>query len=248
MMLKMYAELAAWWPVLSPPEDYLDEATFFYQVLFASGLPSAPTCLELGCGGGSNALHLKAHFAQMTLTDLSPQMLAVSRGLNPECEHILGDMCTLRLGRAFDVVFIHDAIDYMTTEDDLRRAMETAFIHCRSGGIALLVPDYVRETFEPSSDHGGSDVEDRALRYLEWTYDPDEADTLYTTEYVYMIRANSQPTRVEHDLHIHGLFPRAVWLQLLREVGFQPDVIRDPDGRDIFLSRRPIDGDHAAGR
>ena len=33
---------------------------------------------------------------------------------------------TLRLGRAFDVVFIHDAIDYMTTHHDLRLALETA--------------------------------------------------------------------------------------------------------------------------
>ena len=47
-------------------------------------------------------------------------MLALSATLNPECEHLEGDMRTLRLGRTFDVVFIHDAISYLTTEDDLR--------------------------------------------------------------------------------------------------------------------------------
>src|SRR5688572_13001382 len=117
-MHKLYTELAAWWPLLSPPEEYVEEAAFFRQVLAASGLPPAPSLLELGCGGGSNALHLKAHFAQVTLTDLSPQMLAVSRTLNPDCEHLVGDMRTLWLERTFDVVFIHDAIDYMTTEED----------------------------------------------------------------------------------------------------------------------------------
>ena len=35
----------------------------------------------------------------MTLVDLSEEMLAVSRELNPECEHLQGDMRTLRLGR-----------------------------------------------------------------------------------------------------------------------------------------------------
>src|SRR3712207_3861404 len=97
-------------------------------------MPPAPTLLELGSGGANNAVHLKAHFAQVTLTDLSPQMLAVSRALNPDCGHLLGDMRTLRLGRAFNVVFIHDAIDYMSTHHDLRLALETAFLHCTPGG------------------------------------------------------------------------------------------------------------------
>ena len=76
----------------------------------------ARTLLELGSGGGNNASHLKTRF-DCTLTDISPEMLALSRSLNPECEHLEGDMRTLRLGREFDVVFIHDAISYLTTED-----------------------------------------------------------------------------------------------------------------------------------
>ena len=37
-------------------------------------------------------------------------MLAINQATNPECEHIVGDMRTLDLGRQFDVVLIHDAI------------------------------------------------------------------------------------------------------------------------------------------
>lgn len=238
-MLKLYTELGAWWPLLSPPEDYLDEADFFRGALVAAGLSPAPALLELGCGGGNTAVHLKAHFDRVTLTDLSPQMLAVSRTLNPDCEHLEGDMRTLRLGRTFDVVFVHDAIDYMTTENDLRLALETAFLHCHPGGLALVVPDYVRETFRPNTEHGGRDGEDRALRYLEWTYDPDDTDTTYTVEYAYLLREKDRPTRVEHDQHICGLFPRAEWVRLLREAGFQPETTRDPHERDIFVARRP---------
>jgi SAM-dependent methyltransferase len=240
-MHKLYTELGTWWPLLSPPGDYRNEADFFYQVLVAAGLSSPePTLLELGCGGGNNAMHLKAHFSKVTLTDLSPQMLAVSHALNPDCEHLLGDMRTLRLGRTFDVVFIHDAIDYMTTLHDLWLALETAFLHCASGGLALVVPDHVRETFEPTTDHGGSDGVGRALRYLEWTYDPDDADTTYTVEYAYLLREDDRPTRIEHERHICGLFPRAEWVRLLREVGFQPEISHDQYGRDIFVARRPV--------
>jgi trans-aconitate methyltransferase len=235
----MYDQLATWWPLLSPPEQYADEAAFFTRLISAIGLPPSPSLLELGCGGGSNAFYLKKMFAEVTLTDLSPQMLAISRSLNPECEHLQGDMRTLRLDRTYDVVFIHDAIDYMTTAQDLSRAIETAFIHCKPGGMALLVPDHVRETFQESTEHAGGDGHGRALRYLEWTYDPDENDTVYTTEYVYLLREGNASVRVEHEQHICGLFPRAKWLRLLRDAGFQPEIVRDQYERDIFLAPKP---------
>jgi ubiquinone/menaquinone biosynthesis C-methylase UbiE len=40
-------------------------------------LIAAEALLELGSGGGSLAYHLKPHF-QLTLTDISPAMLAVN--------------------------------------------------------------------------------------------------------------------------------------------------------------------------
>jgi trans-aconitate methyltransferase len=237
-MLKMYNELATWWPLLSPPEEYADEAAFFTRLISSVGLSGSPSFLELGCGGGSNALYLKKMFAEVTLTDLSPQMLAISRSLNPECEHLQGDMRTLRLGREYDVVFIHDAIDYMTTSADLGRAIQTAFLHCKPGGIALFVPDHVRETFQESTEHAGSDGDGRALRYLEWTHDPDKNDTMYTTEYVYLLREGDEPVQVEYEQHICGLFPRAEWLRLLRNAGFQPEIVQDQYERDIFVAHR----------
>ena len=235
---KLYKELAAWWPLLSPAADYAEEAAFFLQVMREAGLPPAPSLLELGSGGGCNAFHLKPYFAGMTLTDFSPGMLTVNRTLNPECEHLEGDMRSLRLDRAFDVVMIHDAIDYMLTLDDVRQALETAAVHCKPGGLALFVPDYVRETFQPSTDHGGTDGDGRSLRYLEWTYDPDVRDSTYTTEFAYLLREGDQATQIEHDVHTCGLFARGVWIRLLQEVGFQPKVIRDPFERELFLARK----------
>ena len=165
MLAKLYDQLSEWWPLLSPPSEYEEEAKFYRQCLLRFGDAPARTLLELGSGGGNNALYLKQHF-ELTLVDPSPGMLSVSRTLNPECEHHSGDMRTFRLNRQFDRVFIHDAIVYMTTLDDLRQAIQTAYLHCRPGGTALFAPDHVRETFHPGVDHGGSDGKDRALRYL----------------------------------------------------------------------------------
>lgn len=236
-MPKLYRELAPWWPLVSRPEDYEEEAAFFHQVLSEHADGPLQTMLELGCGGGNNASYLKAHY-RLTLTDRSAAMLAVSRALNPECEHLEGDMRTLRLGRTFDVVFIHDAIMYMTTEADLGRAMQTAYAHCRDGGLALFVPDAVQETFEERTDHHGHDGQGRALRYLEWTFDPDPGDTTFVTAFAYLFRDRDGTLHADYEQHVEGLFGRQVWLHLLEEAGFQPAVIRDSYGRDLFLGRK----------
>ena len=122
--MKLYDELAEWWPLFSAPADYAEEAAFFARVLNDACEPAPRTVLELGSGGGNNALYLKSNF-EMTLVDLSPQMLAVSRALNPECEHREGDMRSASLGRTFDAVFVHDAIAYMTNADDLGAAIRS---------------------------------------------------------------------------------------------------------------------------
>jgi len=236
--MKLYDELAEWWPLFSAVEDYAEEAAFFASVLSDACSQPPRTVLELGSGGGNNAFHLKSKL-EMTLVDQSPQMLAVSRVLNPECEHREGDMRTADLGRTFDPVFVHDAIIYVTNEPDLRAAMRTAFRHCRIGGGALFVPDHVRETFIAATKHGGHDGADgRSLRYLEWTYDPNPEDTTYRADYVIMMRECSGDVRIVHDSHVEGLFPRADWMRWLREVGFEPRTLTDEWGREVFVARR----------
>ena len=181
-------DLASWWPLISPPEEYAEEAAF--ADLAAHGRPADSYGSRARERRWQQRLPSQARF-EMTLVDLSEDMLAVSRRLNPECEHLLGDMQTLRLGRSFDAVFVHDAIDYMTTEADLRRAVSTAYQHCRVGGVAVFVPDDIAENFEPGTDHGGHDAPDgRGVRYLEWSIDPDPGDTRTRSEFAFLLRAS----------------------------------------------------------
>jgi SAM-dependent methyltransferase len=224
--MKLYNELSSWWPVMSPPAEYAEEAAFYRRVLTNASATPIRTVLELGSGGGHNASHMKQHFDEMVLVDLSPGMLAVSRALNPESEHHQGDMRTVRLGRQFDAVFVHDAICYMTSESDLRQTFETAYIHCKPGGVALFAPDYLRENFEPGTDHGGHDGHDgRAMRWVEWRWDPVPNDTTYIVDYGYLLRERDGTVHVEHDRHVEGLFPRADWLRWLAKAGFDAKAI-----------------------
>ena len=236
--MKLYGEIADWWPLFSEPAEYRREVAHFSRVLREATRPRPRTVLELGSGGGNSAYHLKKHFA-MTLVDISPRMLRVSRRLNPDCKHVKGDIRTIRLGRTFDAVYIHDAICHMTTETDLEAVMRTAFEHCRPGGAALLVPDFVRETFEEGTDQGGSDSERGSLRFLQWVVDPNPRDSTYVVDFAVLLRNRRGVARVVHDSHLQGLFPRAQWMELLRAVGFSPRVVKDSEVRDAFLAHRP---------
>jgi SAM-dependent methyltransferase len=232
---KLYDELADWFHLLTPPSDYADEAAIYRRLLDAAG--PVTSVLEFGSGGGNNASHLQAHYA-MTLVDVSERMLALSRRINPNCEHITGDMRSARLGRQFDAVFIHDAIDYMVSLDDLRAAMATAYVHLRLGGVALLCPDHLRDTFQPMTVHGGHDAGGRGLRFLEWTWDPDPADTTYTSDYAYLLREGAA-VRAVHDRHVCGLFTRADWRQALADTGFRDVEVRPgADGLEVFTAIR----------
>jgi len=235
---KLYTELAGWWQLVSPTEDYADEAAFFRKLFEAE---DAKTVLELGSGGGNVAWFLKRDFT-LTLTDISGAMLTESKKQNPELEHLRGDMRALRLGRTFDGVLIHDAIMYMVSEEDLRAALVTAHEHCKPGGVVVIAPDWVSETFRPQTTHEGRDAGERGVRYLEWTWDPDPNDSKVNYEFILALKEGDE-LRAVVDRQIVGVFPRATWLRLLQDVGFEARAVEDPstggERSEVFLGHKP---------
>jgi SAM-dependent methyltransferase len=218
---RLYRDLAAWWPLISPPEEYAAEAGYLADVLAAhSGVPVRDV-LDLGSGGGHVAVHLKDRFS-LTLVDLSREMLTVSRRLVPECQHVQGDMRTVRLGRGFDAVLVHDAIDYITGLDDLAQVIGTAFAHCRAGGIALFVPDYVKDDFAELTGGGGGgpDADGRQASFAEHTWDPDPGDDWIQADYEFRLRETDGTVAVICETHRLGAFSRADWMRLITEAGF----------------------------
>ena len=234
---RLYTDLAHLWPLMSPPEDYADEAACLrHELRKRLGSGRAPI-LDLGTGGG----HLFHHIADgfdATVVDLSEAMLAHSRRLNPDVTHHTGDMRTVRLGETFDAVLIHDAIDYMTTEDDVRAAFATARAHLRPGGLFIVIPDNYVETFTPPRvRHETRRGHGAELTFVEYSWDPDPNDTQTETVYVFFFEQDGE-LRVEVDRHVTGLFPIGTWERLFVESGFEPDRFDYPyanDGRPMYL-------------
>jgi SAM-dependent methyltransferase len=249
----LYRELAGWWPLISPPVEYAADAAVIATIFGSAEIP-VRTVLDLGSGGGHVALHLKGG-RSMTLVDLSAEMLAVSRRLNPDCAHVQGDMRTVRLGRLFDAVLVHDAVDYVTSQHDLRRVIETAFIHCRPAGLAVFAPDYTAETFRAAAGGGGGrDGAGRQASFRERTSDPDPGDDWILAEYEFSLREADGTVRIVPEAHRLGSFGRETWLRLLAGAGFEasarPGVQADGGRpcRALFVGRRPHTHPEPRGR
>jgi ubiquinone/menaquinone biosynthesis C-methylase UbiE len=239
---KMYTDLAEWFTTLSAPQEYAEEAALYHSIFQEVAESPIQTILELGAGSGNNASHLKQHYT-MTLVDLSPQMSAESQKLNPDCEHHVGDMRSFRLNRQFDAVFIHDAIDYMLTLDDLQAAITTAELYCKAGGVIMIVPDFVRETFTPYTSYGGHDTP-KSMRYLEWVWQINPDARTYYTDFTYLIRINETEMQSIYDRHICGLFSKNEWFKAFTKVGLEVEMREsiiegDSDSRQpIFVAKK----------
>lgn len=217
---RLYSDLAWLWPIISPPQDYVEETEQLCRAIRDSSLIEVSRLLHLGCGGGHNDYTLKEHF-DVTGVDLSDAMLELARRLNPQVAYARGDMRTVRLGACFDAVTLLDSVNYMVTVEDLRATFATAFAHLKPGGVFVTIAELTRESFQQnrtySSTHARGDIE---VAFIENHYDHDPNDTSYEVTFVYLIRRRGE-LKIETDRHLCGVFALDVWESALKETGFE---------------------------
>jgi len=219
-MERLYHEFAHLWPLLSPPDDYAPEAACIERVLTqALGEPAVADgldILELGAGGGHTLYHLKGRH-RCVAVDIAEPMLEQCRKLNPEVKAVAGDMRDVSLDQDFDVVLIHDAIDYLIRPDDVLATLRNAHRHLRSGGVLLTAPTDVTETFEPGEDaDDGSEEGGWAFACSLSDVDP----VTQTFELCITVMPPGSEDPIE-DIHTCGLFDTLQWEDWLNEAGFE---------------------------
>jgi len=234
---RMYDELVDLWPVVSVPHDYDKEAELWRKALREKLGPGRHRLLELGIGAGDNLSHFAKEY-QATGVDISEKMLELSRRQTPEVSHYRGDMRTIRLGQKFKGVIIHDAISYLTSEDDLRDTFRTAVAHLEPGGVFVIAPEWYKETYKQAAlYHVTRNQNGHQLTFIQYETDPDPNDTTMQCLMLYLINENGK-LRIEQDLHTTGIFPMKTWDKLLGEAGFRVEKKPFPiyeDGREAYL-------------
>ena len=120
--------------------------------------------------------------------------------VNPEVEYLPGDIRSVRLGRTFDAVLLHDASAYMTSQEQLLQAYETAAAHLEIGGVMVTPPEELRSRFvqHRSSIHTRT-IGDLTVTTVEMDYDPNPSDSSFEKTFIFAIR-EGKSLRVEWDV------------------------------------------------
>ena len=244
--LRLYNDLAWLWPVISPPDEYLEETGTFSKMIKEHCKIESKTLLHLGCGGGHHDYGFKQHF-EVTGLDISDSMLKLAAKLNPEVTYHKDDMRTARLDKTFDAVTTIDSINYMLSEKELREVFQTAFTHLNPGGVFLTLVEYYTGQFTQHSVTSSVHVHDGIeVTCIENDYDPDPRDTTFETTYIYLIRRKGE-LEILTDRHLSGIFKLETWRKLLQKMGFQVIEVefKPPAGAQkeyypIFICNKPL--------
>ncbi|HRK21546.1 MAG TPA: class I SAM-dependent methyltransferase [Fimbriimonadaceae bacterium] len=224
---RLYRDLSWIWPLLSPPEDYEEEAQVIVEEFERLGVERGDRVLHLGSGGGSLDWHLKSKY-EMAGVDFSESMAQHAASVNPEVEYWHGDMREFRHEHVFEGVLIHDAIAYMTTHDDLAAVFASAAAHLNSGGGLVCLPEQLREQFvQHEVEHQTHTADGVSVTTVEVNYDPDPFDTVFETTFAYFIRRDGDLT-VEIDRHHMGIFPLGDYIAAARSAGFDVEAVEIP--------------------
>lgn len=230
----LYTDLAWLWPMWGDAStEYAHYCHYVTGLIRQHATRQATTLLDIGCGGGKNVLNLKREF-KVTGLDLSPNMLAQAKELNPDCTFIQGDMRTCRLGATYDAVLMDDAISHMICRSDFMAAFRTAYAHLNTGGVLVATPDVTIETFQQNKTTTTSATRDELeVVFVENVYDPDPTDGQYETTLLYLIR-DSGRLRIESDHWTMGIFSLDRWRNVLSETGFEVHEGRYNAGDDEY--------------
>lgn len=218
-----YKSLATLWPWLAPVEDYAAEAAVLRQVIDTLGLPSRqetsrPRLLELGGGGGA----MLANFADAYVChalDISREMLNVAESRVPGLVSHSGDMRKTNLKERFDVVLACDGIDYLLTEADVRATLTHVANLLTPGGVFLLGPTYVQETFEEGEAADELVAGEGKAIFVSTKVCRLDANAFELSHDI-LVRDDAGEKRL-NESHRCGLFPRGDWHDWLSEADFE---------------------------
>lgn len=207
-------------------KDYESEAAELID-LVRLHRPEVASLLDVGCGVGEHLMHFAAALPEAEGVELSDGMVAEARHRHPGLTVHQGDMRSFQLERTFDAVTcLWGSIGYMTTTEDLARAVANMADHLRPGGVLLIEGWYSPEQWPAGrmATHITSEDGIGVGRMVAST--SSEGHSLSQMHMAYMVLERGEVSQFT-EVHTQGLFADEEYAGAMRAAGLEP---RPPEG------------------
>ena len=217
-------------------KDYAAEATAISSVVRAAH-PSPRTILDVGCGTGEHALHLrKSHGFAVDGLDRDPGLLAVAREKMPDARFFEGDMAVFEVGHRYDIVMcLFSSIGYLQTLERVTAALRCFRRHLAEDGVIVVEPWFAPGVLSdgPGStrraEAGGVRVERTSHTIVE--------GRLSTLIFNYRFE-DASGVQVAREVHELGLFTQAEMMASFRDAGLAATYDSSGlTGRGLYVAR-----------
>ena len=217
-------------------KDYAAEATAIAARVRAAH-PSARTILDVGCGTGEHAMHLrKSHGFAVDGLDLDPGLLAVAREKSPDAQFFEGDMAMFDVGHRYDVVMcLFSSIGYLVTLERVTAALRCFGRHLAEGGVIVIEPWFAPGVLSEgpgatrSAEAGGVRVERTSQTIVD--------GRLSTLIFDYRIE-DAGGVRVAREVHELGLFTPEEMMASFGDAGLAATYDASGiTGRGLYVAR-----------
>jgi len=145
----MFINSATLYDIIYGYKDYATEAAKVHDLLATRLRSGGRALLDVGCGTGTHAQHLRAHYAPLTLLDLDAGLLAIAHTRLPDVTTVQADMATFALDQSFDaVVCLFSAIGYVASVERLNATLQRFAHHLAPVGVVLVEAWFYPEQFD----------------------------------------------------------------------------------------------------
>lgn len=217
-------------------KDYAAEATAI-STLVRAAHPNARTILDVGCGTGEHALHLrKCHGFAVDGLDRDRELLAVAREKVPDARFFEGDMADFDVGHRYDVVMcLFSSIGYLKALERVTAALRCFRRHLAEDGMIVVerwfAPGVLRDG--PGSTRraevGGVRVERTSHTTVEGRFS--------TLTFNYRFE-DASGVHVAREVHELGLFTQEEMLASFEEAGLATTYdSAGLTGRGLYVAR-----------
>ena len=150
----MYTEMAKYYDRIYSFKDYAAETDRLIGWIEANLLSTGRRLLDVACGTGRHLEYLDKSFDAEGL-DVSQELLELAGARNPNTTFHCADMRTFDLASSYDVITcLFSSIGYMTTPEDLEKAIANMARHLVPGGVLIIEPWLTPDVWKSGSVHG----------------------------------------------------------------------------------------------